>query len=87
MVSGIVKAEVVVSLTSPPDDVVPEDVNSGFGVWNNQPAFKHTDKVYTNWKKRTETKFDCSKTLKYKMKFSSVDVMWPNISLLFIQNQ
>lgn len=51
MVSGIVKAEVVVSLTSPPDDVVPGDVNSGFGVWNNQPAFKHTDKDYT-----TETK-------------------------------
>ena len=75
MVSGIVKAEVVESLTSPLDDVVPGGDNSGFGVWNNQPAFKHTDKDYTK-----ENNVNL-KPLKYKMKFSPVDFIWPNISL------
>ena len=32
VVFGNVKADEVVSVTSPPDGVVPGDVNSGFGV-------------------------------------------------------
>ena len=32
VLSGIVKAEKGISVTSPPDDVVPGDVNGGFGV-------------------------------------------------------